>query len=272
MTIDELLQEIKQLNNSKKLPKYIETTDISESKVEINSKWQNVLYSWGICKKDDKYIYFVTDDEQGYIWYSKTFSNEEDAVQYAHKQLIIKYKSLIGETVQELRQLYNRIKNANDENTNNTKLILDILFKEKEKNPNKEFVSLKDAIRVYLEGSNDYDNIYFTKICEVQEILENYYDEKLKKYIKNNSSLPKQGIERMIKNLKSHSDLYAEIVDYILADNTYRRPLISALGYDANRLCAEFNLTIVGAYNFIIYLREDPKNALADLKAGLPRK
>ena len=113
---------------------------------------------------------------------------------------------------------------------------------------------------------------HFTRICEVQETLEDYYDELLKGFIISNSSLSEKRVEKMVKNLKIHLDLYAEIVDYLLADNVYKRPLISEQGYDVKKLCLEFNLSIVEVYNFIIYLREDTQNTIADLKAGLPRK
>lgn len=43
-------------------------------------------------------------------------------------------------------------------------------------------------------------------------------------------------------------------------------------GYTAKRLADETILTSLGAFNFLIYLREEPKEALADLKAKLPRK
>ena len=94
----------------------------------------------------------------------------------------------------------------------------------------------------------------------------------VKGFIISNSSLSEKRVEKMVKNLKIHLDLYAEIIDYLLADNVYKKPLISEQGYDVKKLCLEFNLPIVEAYNFIIYLREDPQNAIADLKAGLPRK
>ena len=45
----------------------------------------------------------------------------------------------------------------------------------------------------------------------------------------------------MIKNLKIHLDLYAEIVDYLLADNVYKKPLISEQGYDVKKLYRGFS-------------------------------
>ena len=43
-------------------------------------------------------------------------------------------------------------------------------------------------------------------------------------------------------------------------------------GYYASKLVEEFPLSQLGAYNYLIYLREDPEHALANLKAGLPKK
>lgn len=43
-------------------------------------------------------------------------------------------------------------------------------------------------------------------------------------------------------------------------------------GYTAEFLSKEYNLSPLGAYNYLVYLIEDPERALADLKAGLPTK
>lgn len=172
-----------------------------------------------------------------------------------------------------IQELYNEIKDSNDVTDSfNWDLILEILKKEKEKDPRNEYVTLKSAIRIFLGASNNYDNVFFTKICEVQEELEAYYDGLLKNFISINSSLSEKRIKKMIKNLKIHYDLYAEIIDYLLAGNVYERTLISEQGYDVKRLCKDYKLSIVGAYNYLIYLRQKPKEALAKLKKGLPRK
>ena len=43
-------------------------------------------------------------------------------------------------------------------------------------------------------------------------------------------------------------------------------------GYSARDIYEKTYLTEIGAYNYLIYLREDPEQALKDLKNGLPRK
>ena len=51
-----------------------------------------------------------------------------------------------------------------------------------------------------------------------------------------------------------------------------RKHTISIEGYTAERLVTSTYLRPVGAYSYLIYLREKPKEALEDLKRGLPRK
>lgn len=66
--------------------------------------------------------------------------------------------------------------------------------------------------------------------------------------------------------------LMIQILKYLLAEGIYKKSLISVEGYDVKRLCNNYKLSQVGVYNFLIYLRENHKEALADLVAGLPRK
>ena len=43
-------------------------------------------------------------------------------------------------------------------------------------------------------------------------------------------------------------------------------------GYSAEQLYNTTYLEVLGAFNYLVYLKRKPKEALADLKAGLPRK
>jgi hypothetical protein len=47
---------------------------------------------------------------------------------------------------------------------------------------------------------------------------------------------------------------------------------IKVEGFTACQLATNYPLSPLGAYNYLIYLREMPVQALADLEAGLPRK
>lgn len=59
-------------------------------------------------------------------------------------------------------------------------------------------------------------------------------------------------------------------------DKTYIRLFtpnpIKAEGFTAQHLATNYPLSALGAYNYLIYLREMPEKALADLKAGLPTR
>ena len=48
--------------------------------------------------------------------------------------------------------------------------------------------------------------------------------------------------------------------------------IIKCEGYSAEELCNTTILKPLGAYNYLIYLRDNPEEALANLKAGLPIK
>lgn len=172
-----------------------------------------------------------------------------------------------------VKKLYEGIRDS-FESCDNTiwKDILEVISEEKDKNPNEECVSLKKAIRMYLEVSADYNDVWFTRICEVQEEIERCYDGLVFEFIKEKSSLPEKRIEKMMKDLKIHFDLYSEIVEYLMNGNNYIKKMIEVEGYNAKELSDNYKLSIVGAYNYLIYLREDSVSALADLKAGLPRR
>lgn len=54
---------------------------------------------------------------------------------------------------------------------------------------------------------------------------------------------------------------------FVPEDDCYR-----VEGYSAQDIFEKTYLTEIGAYDYLIYLKEDPEPALKDLKNGLPRK
>lgn len=60
---------------------------------------------------------------------------------------------------------------------------------------------------------------------------------------------------------------YVATGSFVPADCCYR-----IQGYSAEQLCRTTCLTPLGAFNYLIYLQERPEEALANLKAGLPRR
>ena len=77
-----------------------------------------------------------------------------------------------------------------------------------------------------------------------------------------------------LAELEGHLDIYKEFLRG-MENNMFSFPEENAIvveGYSAEMLFANYPLSELGAYKYLIYLREEPEAALADLKAGLPRK
>ena len=74
--------------------------------------------------------------------------------------------------------------------------------------------------------------------------------------------------------IDEHSDIAEEFYKGMNGDSFYFNSTmpIEVEGYTAKRLFDEYPLSELGAYNYLIYLREKPKEALLNLRKGLPRK
>lgn len=79
---------------------------------------------------------------------------------------------------------------------------------------------------------------------------------------------------QMLLDLEKYPDIYEEFLSGI-KKKKFEFPsnrAITVEGYTAEYLYTNFPLSELGAYNYLIYLRETPQEALDDLKKGLPRK
>ena len=71
-----------------------------------------------------------------------------------------------------------------------------------------------------------------------------------------------------------YDDIFEEFFNYARAgkfcknDNTQTQ----VCGYTAETLHRDYNLSPLGAYNYLVYLKENHDNALINLEAGLSRK
>jgi hypothetical protein len=83
------------------MPQYIEVTDANYAQILLDDKWQNSIKSWGIVCAGDKWKYFQTDSERGYIEDLRIFFKEDEAVAYAEKRLSMLYKANLGERKRE---------------------------------------------------------------------------------------------------------------------------------------------------------------------------
>lgn len=75
-----------------------------------------------------------------------------------------------------------------------------------------------------------------------------------------------------LNKLSRHFDIPNEFYFFIKNGRFASFDPITAKGYTAQKLCETTCLSPVGAYNYLIYIREHPEEALNDLQKGLPRK
>lgn len=81
----------------------------------------------------------------------------------------------------------------------------------------------------------------------------------------------KAAIKALLK-LSKYPDIYSEFSDVIKYGKWMsKHTAISVEGFTAEQLNLDYPLSLLGAYNYLIYLRESPKEALDALKKGLPR-
>lgn len=91
-------------------------------------------------------------------------------------------------------------------------------------------------------------------------------------YLTNSCQLSQGRATASYEKLLKHPDILNEFAFYIQEGRFKECYPITAQGYSARNLNESTKLTVLGAYNFLIYLREFPAEAVQRLKAGLPNK
>lgn len=174
-----------------------------------------------------------------------------------------KIVSLLKETLSSIR--------AVSDERSGWQTIISLYEKAIEKAENNKYFSTQDASRIYLEFNNDYTADIFKLMEETAVEIEQYFQNILGSYIASNVSSNK--FDAKIKEFVRHTDIYEELINYILAEEHFDETMpLTVEGYTAKQLTNETILTPLGAFNYLVYLREDPKNAFADLKAELPHR
>lgn len=99
------------------------------------------------------------------------------------------------------------------------------------------------------------------------------YDKELVRRMKEIFRLNQRRAVQSLDKLAAYEDIYDEFVKVIYGkkQDALEHP-VSVEGYTAGALAERYPLSVLGAYNYLIYLRERPKEALADLEKGLRRK
>lgn len=131
----------------------------------------------------------------------------------------------------------------------------------------------------YIERNMDSDEMYNAIKMLDKWYVDNYRNkseavlrrEKIRNYLLSDCGLSERRADMAISKLARHKDIYLEFSEYV-ANKKFPKEGLSVVGYTAEALNQNYPLSPLGAYNYLIYLREMPEKALADLKAGLPTK
>ena len=182
----------------------------------------------------------------------KAFKNSNENLEEGNRRY--RYNQIIN----KLEELKNGVTNntyPKDLDTLNITHLFDNVFDSKEL-----YIQLWDVVRWYK------DNYREKHPLEIKR-------EKNKKYLIEKLGMKEKMANKALLKLTLHNkgDLYFEFSEFVETEQFVRNG-IKVEGYTAEDLYNTGKLSVLGAYNFLIYLREDPKNALADLKVGLPRK
>ncbi len=102
----------------------------------------------------------------------------------------------------------------------------------------------------------------------------NSKEEMLARYIQQKFGLTENRAASMIDQMSRHKNVFEEFYNYARTGEFCKKDKskIEINGYTAELLNKDYKLSPLGAYNYLVYLIEDPERAIADLKAGLPRR
>ena len=105
------------------------------------------------------------------------------------------------------------------------------------------------------------------------EWTSNYFvDTFLSDYMFYESNMTEKRIKTNLEKLNRHVDIKMELYETLAYEKFPVAGAIQVCGNTAEALNKSTHLSILGSYNYLIYLREDEVNAINDLKKGLPIK
>lgn len=96
--------------------------------------------------------------------------------------------------------------------------------------------------------------------------------ESVYQYLMENENVTEKVANMMCDKFEKHPDIMSELVSYIQNETFPQENPISVQGYTAEQIESTTYLKPVGAYNYLIYLRNKPETALENLKKGLPKR
>lgn len=142
----------------------------------------------------------------------------------------------------------------------------------------------------YVETDEDKGYVFDLKCFDTEneaaeyaeEILSQKYlalqgnskEEMLYRYIQQKFGYSKEKSKTMVDQMSLYTDIFDEFFNYARIGKYCKKDKTKTevCGYTAERLITEYNFSPLGAYNFLVYLKEYPECALKDLAVQLPRK
>ena len=132
-------------------------------------------------------------------------------------------------------------------------------------------VSKADAERIISDASV-IDELLSIAKTKIEWTANSFYKIGITEYILHHMKLSQTRAEKSYEKIARYADIRKEFYQYIMDDEVFTSNPIKVEGFTAHHLATNYPLSALGAYNYLIYLREMPEKALADLKAGLPTK
>ena len=98
------------------------------------------------------------------------------------------------------------------------------------------------------------------------------FDEKLVTFVLEKFEPKLKAAIKTLLKLSRYTDIFSEFIDVIKCGKWKSKyTAISVEGFTAEQLNSNYPLSLLGAYNYLVFLRESPKVALEALEKGLPR-
>lgn len=110
----------------------------------------------------------------------------------------------------------------------------------------------------------------YERVARLKRIHNKNIIDVIKEYLINEKGYTEKRANIDCDDLIKHIDIASELV--VALKSGIPDKGIEVNGYSAKILNGNYPLSLLGAYNYLVYLREEPDQALADLKKGLPRK
>lgn len=132
-------------------------------------------------------------------------------------------------------------------------------------------VSEEDAIRV-IDNPSLIDTLISQAKQQIAWTADSFYKIGIIEYILHHMKLSETRANKSYEKIARYTDILKEFYQYIMDDERFVTNPLKVEGFTAQHLVTNYPLSPLGAYNFLIYLREMPDRALADLKAGLPTR